>query len=120
MQEATNLLVWGIVIHLVADWLLQTDWMALNKSDWRHPAAWLHGSIHTLGLCLVFAWPLALGIGLTHLLIDTRKPVLWWIGRIKRIPPNTQPVFVEVWLDQVMHVTVLAGAALCAVWFSFI
>jgi hypothetical protein len=29
--SASDLLVWGIVLHLIADWPLQNDWMANNK-----------------------------------------------------------------------------------------
>lgn len=112
MQDATVQLVWSIVVHLVADWLLQNDWMANYKIDLRHPAAWVHSGIHTVGMCLVFAWPVALLIGLTHLLIDTRKPLLWWMRVIKRIPKDVRFPIVEVWLDQVMHITVLAVVVL--------
>lgn len=112
MQEATDLLVWSVVIHLVADWLLQNDWMALHKTNLRHPAAWAHSGIHTAGLCLIFTWPVALLIGLTHLLIDTRKPLFWWMRVIKQIPTESRFPIVEIWLDQVMHITVLALAAL--------
>ena len=112
MQEATVLLVWGIVVHLIADWLFQNEWMALHKMDLRHPAAWVHSGIHVLGMLLVFAWPVALLIGLTHLLIDTRKPLLWWMRVIKQVPTGTRLPVVEILLDQVMHVTVLAGLAL--------
>lgn len=112
MQEATVLLVWGLVVHLIADWLLQSDWMALNKTDLRHPAAWAHSAIHTVGFCLVFTWPVAVVIGFTHLLIDTRKPLLWWMHVIKQIPKDTRFPIVEIWVDQVMHIVVLAGVAL--------
>ena len=112
MQEATVLLVWGIVIQLVADWLLQNDWMALHKTNLPHPAALVHSGIHTAGFCLLFTWPIALLIGLTHLLIDPRKPLLWWMRVIKRMPADTRMPIVEIWLDQVMHITVLAGVAL--------
>jgi hypothetical protein len=112
MQAATILLVWGVVVHLVVDWLLQNDWMALNKVDLRHPAAWVHSGIHTLGSLLVFAWPAALLIGVTHLLIDTRKPLFWWMRVIKQVPTATRLPIVEIWLDQVMHITVIAAVAL--------
>jgi hypothetical protein len=36
----------GWVAHLVADWLLQNNWMAKNKSSLVHPAAWVHALIH--------------------------------------------------------------------------
>lgn len=109
----TDLLVWAVVIHLVADWPLQTEWMACHKSDLRHPAAWVHSGIHTGLLLLLFAWPMALGIGLSHLLIDTRRPVTWWMNRVKRIGP-TAPSYanVELWMNQVFHIMVLAAAVL--------
>jgi hypothetical protein len=33
--SATGLTVWGLVAHLVADWLLQSDWMAVHKTQRR-------------------------------------------------------------------------------------
>jgi len=119
MVEATVLLVWSSVVHLIADWLLQNDWMALHKTNLRHPAAWVHSGIHTAGLCLIFVWPLALLIGITHLLIDTRKPLLWWMRVIKQIPPDARFPLIEIWLDQVMHIAVLAGVALGVALLSF-
>lgn len=118
MQEATTLLVWGVVVHFLADWLFQNDWMALHKIDLRHPAAWVHGGIHTLGLFLVFAWPFAILIGLTHLLIDTRKPLLWWMRVIKQMPTDVRLPMVEIWVDQVMHMAVVAIVAMLTTLFQ--
>ena len=28
-----ELLVWGVIFHLIADWLLQSNWMAVNKKS---------------------------------------------------------------------------------------
>lgn len=113
MTLQTDVLVWAIIIHLVADWPLQTDWMACNKMNLRHPAAYVHSGIHTALLLLVFPWYYALGIGFTHLLIDTRIPVQWWMKTFKHIRP-TAPNFalIEMWLDQVFHIIILAAAAL--------
>lgn len=116
MVEATVLLVWGIVIHLIADWLLQNEWMAVYKVDLRHPAAWVHSGIHTVGLFLLFNPLVALLIGISHLLIDTRVPLLWWMRIIKQVPKDARLPIVETWLDQVMHITVLAVAALAQSW----
>jgi len=102
----------AVVIHLIADWLLQTEWMATYKTDLHHPAAWVHSGIHTVGLCLIVAWPVALLSGFTHLWIDTHKPLLWWMRVIKRMPTDTRVPIVEIWLDQVMPIMVLAGVAL--------
>ena len=114
-MDATDLMVWGLVAHLVADWMLQNEWMSLNKANLRHPAGYVHAGIHTLILIPVFgAWSLA--IGLTHLLIDTRHPVVWWSQAIRQTQPGGQgyDVGLEVrfWTDQVFHVAVIAVAAL--------
>lgn len=105
----TSLLVWAIIIHLVADWPLQTEWMAMHKSNLAHPAAWAHSGVHAALLLLVFPWPLAAGVGITNLLIDTRRPVTWWMVNVKRMPRSASCYAeVEMWMDQVFHIVVLA------------
>jgi hypothetical protein len=115
---AGDVFIWAIVIHLVVDWLLQTDWMARNKINLRHPAAYVHSGLHALGLMLVFPWFLALGVGITHLFIDTRRPVTWWMTTVKQMSRAT-PVFstVEIWMDQIFHVLVLLLAVLLLAFF---
>lgn len=111
---ATDVLAWAVVIHLVVDWLLQNEWMACNKTSLKHPAAYVHSGLHALGLLLVFPWHIALGVGVTHLLIDTRRPVTWWIAKIKQMPRSV-PVYkdVEIWMDQIFHLLMLVlGAVL--------
>lgn len=116
-QLQTSILVWAIMVHLVADWLLQTEWMVANKSNLAHLAAWVHSGIHALGLLLIFPWYLALGVGIAHLLIDTRIPVNWWMTTVKGVPKSS-PTFsqIEMWLDQVFHLTVLAVVVLLFRW----
>jgi hypothetical protein len=152
-----------MVVHLIVDWLGQNEWMAVNKakrripggreallrwlhnkpiliynSHWwdRHPAAYVHAGLHGTAQLLVFPWPAALAIGITHLLIDTRVPAAWWSKLIRQTqPPLPQfrsalfddepdgppfrggPVFdigsdVRIWADQVWHIAVIAALAL--------
>lgn len=110
---AADILVWATAIHMAVDWLFQTDWMARNKTNLRHPAAYVHSGLHALGLLLVFPWFVALGVGFSHLLIDTRKPVAWWIETVKQMPRST-PTYthVEIWLDQIFHMAILVIAVL--------
>jgi hypothetical protein len=97
--SASDLLVWGIVLHLIADWPLQNDWMANNKARmlhrhghtrwWlRHPAAYVHAYIHGVLLALVFGWA-AIPLAIIHLIIDTRTPVVWWSKLVKQTQPQT-------------------------------
>lgn len=115
-----DLLIFGLVFHLIADFPLQNDWMALNKAKrastryrirsdltnvergsyseyettrWfnRHPAAYVHAGIQTFFLTLVFGWP-AFFIGLAHLIIDCRWIVEKWSKFIKQTQPTNRVV----------------------------
>lgn len=114
MSETTELLVWGIVAHLIADWLLQNEWMATNKVSLRHPAAYVHAGIHGVALALVFGW-VAIPLAVSHLLIDTRKPVVAWSRLIRQTQPSGEGfdigADVRIWVDQVWHVAAIAIAA---------
>ncbi|MBN1178974.1 MAG: DUF3307 domain-containing protein [Anaerolineae bacterium] len=112
IHVATQLMVWGTIAHMVTDWLLQTDWMAINKKRLTHPAAWVHGAICAAGMLFVFDWPKALLLGVIHMLIDTGKPIAWWCRVFKHI--QDEPVYVKVWADQVLHVVFVALFALLA------
>lgn len=112
---AGELLLWGLVAHGVADWLLQNDWMAAHKSGrrvldgersrayasgwWdRHPAAYAHAAVHGAALGLVFGWPAWVLAG-AHLVIDTRVPVAWLAGLVGQTPPNPEPHGVHARID---------------------
>lgn len=102
--SASDLLVWGIVLHFIADWPLQNDWMVNNKmlrryrwhkstngpmDTWwdRHPSAYVHAGIHGVLLALIFGW-LAVPLAIVHLIIDTRAPVMWWSKKIGQTQPS--------------------------------
>lgn len=71
-----------LLCHLIPDYLLQTDWMALNKSKntWN---CLVHVLIYTsCFLILTFSWKALLFIGITHFIFD-RWPIIirrliWW------------------------------------------
>lgn len=98
----------GLVAHLVADWILQNDWMARNKMQLRHPAAWVHAGIHAGCLGLALGWQAGLGLGFIHLLIDTRVPVTWWMRRFKKCERAPEAGSIAIWLDQTLHIVCLA------------
>lgn len=110
--HATSLLIWGIVLHLFIDWILQNHWMAQNKSSLLHPAAYVHSGLHFLGLLLIFSPVAALAIALIHLLIDTRVPLVWWRKFYRQTTEGPVALHVAMWGDQVCHVVTLAIAAL--------
>lgn len=120
--SASDLMIWGLVLHLVADWPLQNEWMVQNKESLRHPAGYVHAGIHGCLLVLIFGW-VAVPLAIVHLLIDTRKPVIWWsklIGQSqpsgmkassRRIPVVDIGLEVRFWTDQVFHFLCVGIAA---------
>lgn len=118
MEQTTQLFVWGTFVHLVADWVLQNEWMTRYKRDLRHPAGWVHGTIHTVMLLLVFPWAASLFVGLVHVLVDTRKPLEWWLRYYKHLSDGPHRLTVEIWVDQVMHLMVIALAAFAVPYFG--
>jgi hypothetical protein len=99
----------GLVAHLVADWILQNDWMARNKISLRHPASWTHAAIHGVFLGLALGWQAGLVLGFIHLLIDTRVPVAWWIRVFKKCGQAPEAGTIAIWLDQTLHIVCIAA-----------
>src|SRR5512139_1567365 len=99
----------GLVAHLVADWLLQNDWMARYKGSLRHPAAWVHGGIYAVMVGLALgSWQAGLVLGLVHILIDTRQPLGWWRKVYRQTTEGPAALHVAIWSDQALHLAALA------------
>lgn len=109
----TDWIIYGVVIHLFCDWFLQNDWMAHNKASlstsW---AGWVHGLIHIAGMVLVFPYWWAVAIGLLHIVIDTRHPLVWWRRVFRQTTTGEVALHIAIWEDQVAHVVVIALVAL--------
>jgi hypothetical protein len=98
----------AFVAHLVADWLLQNNWMAQHKYKLLHPASWVHGAIHALGLWWALDWRAGVALGLIHMLIDTRIPLEWWMRAFKDSAHLPEARNIAVWADQVLHIATIA------------
>ncbi len=113
--NSTELLLWGTTLHLIIDWLLQNEWMAVNKTQVRHPAGYVHAGLHTAAMLMIFPWAAALAIGVLHFLIDTRKPLEWWRHVVTQTTTGPIALDVHIWRDQTVHVATIAIFALiCA------
>jgi hypothetical protein len=99
----------GLVAHLVADWLLQNDWMAKHKSNLRHPAGWTHAAVHVILTGWALGWTGGLVLGGLHLLIDTGWPMQWWIKVFKKCEGTPHAVLIRIATDQALHIALLAA-----------
>ena len=97
-----------LVAHLIADWILQNEWMALNKTNIRHTALYVHGLIHFGVMAqMTGMMELSLIITLIHMAIDTRKPLQWWMRIYKQTTTGEYGTHVKIWLDQVLHIVTI-------------
>lgn len=114
---------WLLCGHLVGDWLLQSDYEAVTKTN-RWPANVTHAAKWTLSVATAawivgwrgetrfLVWLLAMGI--VHALVDRRWPTLWVIWVKERIPlanpleSRDTPLFLVFCVDQVLHILQIA------------
>lgn len=112
-----------IVAHLVGDYILQSHWMATEKTK-RSLAAGIHAVVYSLPFLLITLNPAALAIICgTHFLIDRYRLARFvvWIKNGARGPitatgyPDDVPPWLAVWLliiaDNTLHI-LINGAAI--------
>lgn len=78
-------LLLAIIGHLVGDYLLQNDWMALNKKNASLPCA-VHCFLWSCAVCLFAGWNCVawLFLFVTHFIQDRTDIVFWWMTMISR------------------------------------
>jgi Flp pilus assembly protein TadB len=115
--------------HLAGDFLLQTNWQAMNKrrglagDPVARRALMSHSVCYTLAFVPALIWlggdlgavvlAIAAGIGIPHLVQDDGRLVARWMRRVKHIEIDQFP-FVALAVDQTFHLLALFGLALLA------
>ncbi len=114
-----------VVLHLVGDFLLQTNWQALHKRGGlgRDPvsrrALVTHVTTYTLafipaliwiGDALGVAWALGVAvlIFIPHLIQDDGRVIAWWMANVKHTDIRATPAAVAVMVDQTFHILALS------------
>ena len=119
-----------LVCHMIVDFLLQTDWQAVNKrgglsrNNESRRALFSHVFVYTLAFVPAVVWiadhTSALAIALLavifipHLVQDDARVLVAWNRIVKRSSPKPGD-FVYVAIDQSFHFVFLFGTALLAV-----
>lgn len=113
-----TLFITQFVGHRIGDYLLQTHTQALQKTT-NDNALLRHCLVYSISISLLvlamFNWKYALAVFfltlLEHLIVDTRKPVIWWkmliekhIAGKKDFKIEDLPFFVMIEVDQSIHI----------------
>ncbi|RJX20036.1 MAG: DUF3307 domain-containing protein [Ammonifex sp.] len=109
-----TLFEWLLAGHLVGDFLLQTRWMAENKTALWFPLA-VHSTVYTAAVTLFslaaggLSPPAVIIVFLSHLFLDRRGFVNLWARYLNRSDDNK---WLKIMIDQTLHVLVLVFAIL--------
>lgn len=100
-----------IYAHLIGDYLLQNDWMALNKKEGSWPCL-VHTVLYLIPFCFtgLLIWQIAL-IGLQHFLQDRTQFVMWFMkvkGSEKFSSGPCAPWSIIV-TDNILHILFIAA-----------
>jgi Flp pilus assembly protein TadB len=115
--------------HLAGDFLLQTNWQAMNKrrglagDPVARRALVSHSVCYTLAFVPALIWlgadvgavvlAIAAGIGVPHLVQDDGRLIARWMRNVKHCEIEQFP-FVGLAVDQTFHLLALFGLALLA------
>ncbi len=77
-----------LILHLIGDYLLQSTWMAENKSRSTWPA-FCHALVYSLPFFLIGSASAVAVIGLTHLAIDRLRLARYVIFAKDRLGPRS-------------------------------
>jgi len=116
-----NIFSWLLIGHLLGDWLLQNDWMAVNKQRQLFTVAGMtHFAIYTACIAVVLWVAMAeisrvlplqrylvflMGIFISHWLIDATALSRKWSNFINQ----SDLPFVNIVVDQIFHLMVIVA-----------
>jgi hypothetical protein len=99
--------------HMAGDFLFQTNWMAREKAN-NLTALFIHSAVYALfiGLGAIladrFTWQALLVVLLSHMLIDNRKFIKFWIRCVTK---SCDTEWLKVAVDQCWHIILLGFVA---------
>ena len=79
-----------LILHLVGDFVLQSDWMARNKVKRLWPAI-VHATVYSVPFFLIGSLPAVSVIFATHLVIDRYRLVRYVVWSKNWLGPGQQP-----------------------------
>lgn len=113
-----------LLLHLLGDYIIQNDWMALNKKKvtWKGElACQIHCITYSLPFLFWYSWEAVSLIYVTHYIIDRTNIIAWFISfkngvfHIENFGfSKERPFVITIWLyiiiDNVFHIFCNYGA----------
>jgi hypothetical protein len=108
-----------LIAHLIGDWIIQTYWMATEKSKHFLPLLahvftyhlFTFGALYLAGVDFMKVVWATLFLAVTHAVLDNRRFEFWWLRKIKKVKDEEIPVWLLLGVDQSFHLTLLAFVA---------
>jgi len=105
--------------HLIGDWIIQTYWMATEKSKHLIPLLahvvsyhiFTLGALYLAGVDPTKAIGATLFLAFTHAILDNRRFEIWWLRMIKKVKDEEIPIWLLLGVDQSFHLILLAMVA---------
>ena len=116
-----------LILHLVGDYVTQSDWMAVNKNKHTWPA-FCHASLYSLPFFLIGSAPAVAVIFVSHFFIDRFRLVRYVIFAKNHLGPTwhpwsecsttgfhkSTPEWLATWLMIIVDATIHLGCNYCA------
>ena len=104
-----------LIAHLIGDWIIQTYWMATEKSKSLAPLlahvvtyhVFTFGALYLAGVDLIQAVWASLFLAVTHAFLDNRRFEIWWLRKIKKFKDEEIPMWLLLGVDQSFHLVLL-------------
>ncbi len=107
MNEITIYKIFAVIwIHFISDFALQSNWMAINKSN-KLSALGLHCFVYSILFIFFFGLKFAILNGVLHFVIDFTSSK---ITKYYREKENHHNFFVTIGCDQAIHMSCLIGS----------
>lgn len=107
-----------LIFHLIGDYIIQNDWMALNKKKRSlkgELACQIHCITYSLPFLFIGSWQAVLAIYISHYIIDRTNLVAWFIAYRNGVGDivnfgfsHERPFAISIWLfiitDNIFHI----------------
>ena len=111
-----EIFIYLLIAHLIGDWLIQTKWMAEEKSKKLAPLLahvftyhiFVFAALYLAGISLNANLLATVFLAATHALLDNRRFEFWWLKSVKKVEEKDVPIWLLLGVDQSFHLFLLA------------